>query len=83
MTFIETTTLTTLVYDYFSEEEFTALQFYLMQQPAAGVVAHRRTTSRGIQAVGVVAFEPFDSGNQRMSAQTSRTPNEPNSLCLG
>jgi hypothetical protein len=36
MTFIETTTFTKFVYDYFNEEEYTALQFYLMQHPEAG-----------------------------------------------
>ncbi len=36
MLFIETTLFTRLIYTYMSDEEFTGLQYYLMNHPDAG-----------------------------------------------
>ncbi len=36
MVFIETSTFTKLVYDYLSDEEYQALQYFLMMHPDAG-----------------------------------------------
>lgn len=36
MLFIETTLFTSLIYNYMSDEEFTGLQYYLMNYPDAG-----------------------------------------------
>ncbi len=38
MVFIETSTFTKLVYDYLSDEEYQALQYFLMLHPDAGDV---------------------------------------------